>query len=101
VAKGASVNVDYTVSAGKTFYTDQFWATGSGLMKLQVQYETAAASGIFNTFWVAFNSTATPAILIPVPNEKTQVTGARIRMIVTNLDNQAQDLYTTLSGTEQ
>jgi hypothetical protein len=101
VASKASVNVDYTVSAGKTFYTDQIWATGSGLMKIQVQYETAAASGTFNTFWVGFNSTATPNILIPVPNEKTQVTGARIRMVVTNLDTSAQDLYTTLSGTEQ
>jgi hypothetical protein len=101
VAAKASVNVDYTVSAGKTFYTDQIWATASGLMKIQVEYETAAGSGTFNTFWVGFNSTATPNILIPVPNEKTQVTGARIRLVVQNLDQAAMDLYTTLSGTEQ
>ena len=101
LAKGASTNMDYTVSAAKTFYTNQIWATSSGKIKVQVEYETAAASGIFNTFWVAFNSTAETNILIPVPNSKTQVTGARIRIVITNLDNAAMDVYSTLSGTEQ
>jgi hypothetical protein len=101
LAAGSSVSLDYTVSAGKTFYTRQFWAAGSGKIKLQCEYETAAASGIFNTFWVGFNSTADTNILIPVPSAKTQVTGARIRMVISNLDLAAQDVYSTLSGTEQ
>ena len=101
LAKNASTNMDYTVSAAKTFYTDQIWATASGKIKVQVEYETAAASGVFNTFWVAFNSTAETNICIPVPNEKTQVTGARIRIVLTNVDNAAMDVYSTLSGTEQ
>jgi len=101
VAKAASVNVDYTVTAAKTFYTRQHYASASGLMKLEVQYETAAASGIFNSFWVGFNSTADSNILIPVPTSKSQVAGARIRYILTNLDKAAMDLYSTLSGIEQ
>lgn len=101
LAKGGSTNQDYTVSAGKTFYTLQIWATASGKIKVVVQYETAAASGIFNTFWVGFNSTPDPQVLIPVPTRKTQVTGARIRITITNDDNAAMDVYSTLSGTEQ
>ena len=68
---------------------------------MQVEYETAAASGIFNTFWVGFNSTADPNIPIPVTTGKTQVTGARIRFVLTNEDKVAMDVYSTLSGTEQ
>jgi len=101
VAKGGTATIDYTVTAAKTFYTKQHYATSSGAIKLQVQYETAAASGIFNTFWVGFNSTADPQILIPVPTSKSQVTLAKIRYIVTNLDKAAMDIYTTLSGIEQ
>lgn len=101
LAANASNNHDYTVTAAKTFYTKQFWASGSGKLKVEVQYETAAASGIFNSFWVGFNSTANPNILIPVPTSKTQVTGARLRIIRTNLDKQSQDVYSTISGTEQ
>jgi hypothetical protein len=101
VAKGATVTVDYTVSAGKTFYTKQHYATASGLIKLQVEYETASGSGIFNTFWVGFNSSANPQILIPTPTNKSEVTGARIRYVMTNLDKGAMDIYSTLSGIEQ
>lgn len=101
VAKGATATIDYTVSAGKTFYTKQHYASSSGTIKLQVEYETAAGSGTFNTFWVGFNSAANPQITIPVPTSKSQVTGARIRYIVTNRDNASMDIYTTLSGIEQ
>jgi hypothetical protein len=101
VASGASVNQDYTVTAAKTFYSEQVFATASGKLKVVVQYETAAGSGIFNTFWVGFNSTAEPNILIPIPNSKTQVTGAKIRIALTNEDKAAMDVYSTLSGTEQ
>jgi hypothetical protein len=101
LAANASVNFDYTVSASVTFYTKQFWAAASGKIKLQVEYETAAGSGIFNTFWIGFNSTAETNILIPCPTGKTQVTGAKIRLVVTNLDKAAMDVYSTLSGVQQ
>jgi hypothetical protein len=101
LAANASVNQDYTVSASVSFYTKQIWASASGKLKIQVEYETASGSGIFNTFWVGFNSTANPDILIPTPTNKIQVTGARIRIVLTNLDKAAMDVYSTLSGTQQ
>jgi hypothetical protein len=101
IAAAGTSNHDYTVTAAKTFYTKNFLASASGKLKIEVQYETAAASGVFNSVFVGFNSTANPNIEIPVPSEKTQVAGARIRIIRTNLDLLAQDVYSTTSGTEQ
>jgi hypothetical protein len=101
LASNASNNHDYTVTAAKTFYSKQVFAAASGKLKVEVQFETGAATGVFNTFWVGFNSTAEPNILIPIPTSKTQVAGARIRVIRTNLDKAAQDVYSTTSGTEQ
>lgn len=101
IASAATSNHDYTVTTAKTFYSKQFWAAASGKLKIEVQYETGAATGVFNSFWVGFNSTANPEILIPVPTSKTQVAGARIRIIRTNLDLSSQDVYSTTSGTEQ
>lgn len=99
LAASASTNFDYTVTAAKTLYCSQIWATGSGKIKIEVRFETAAGSGTFVSFWVGFNSTAETNILIPIQN-KTQVTGAKVRIVVTNLDKQSQDVYSTLSGTE-
>lgn len=100
LAAGGTSNHDYTVTAAKTFYSKQILATSSGALKIEVQYETAAGSGTFNTFFVGFNSTANPDILIPIPSSKTQVAGAKIRVIRTNRDKQATDVYSTISGAE-
>lgn len=101
LAAGSTANLDYTVTAAKTFYTKQLFASGSGKIKVVLSYETAPASGVFTTFFVGFNSTANPNILIPVPTAKTQVAGAKIRVSITNDDKAAFDVYETLSGTEQ
>ena len=101
IAKGATSNHDYTVSASRTLLTSQIWASASGKMKIEVQLETAAASGVFNTIFVGFNSTANPNIEIPGLNIPKQVTGAILRIIRTNLDNQSQDLYSTITGIER
>jgi len=100
VAANASVNHDYTVTALKTMKLQQIEASGSGKMKLEVQAETAAASGVFTTKWVLFNSTANPNISLWIKELLSQVAGAKIRLIKTNLDNQPQNLYSTISGHE-
>lgn len=100
IAKDATDNHDYTVSGAVTLTLEEIWATASGKMKIEVQFETAAASGVFNTKWVAFNSTSHPNIRIPIEKIGQQVTGAIVRIIRTNLDNQAQDLYSTILGVE-
>jgi len=101
VAKDASTNHDYTVTAAKTLVGEQIWATASGKMKVEVRTETAAASGTFDTKFVAFNSTANPNVEIPLKKILKQVAGAIVRITLTNLDNQPQDLYSTLTGVEK
>lgn len=101
VAKDSSANHDYTVGAGLTLLLQNIWASGSGKMKIEVQYEDGAAAGTYSTKWVGFNSTANPNIEIPIAKIGKQVAGAIVRIIKTNLDNQPQDLYSTIVGIEK
>lgn len=100
VAAGSSVNQDYTVSAGKTLLLTQIESSGSGKMKVEVQVETAAASGVFNSKFVQFNSTATPNCSLILKAPITVLTGVRVRVIKTNRDLLPQDLYATIVGQE-
>lgn len=100
VAAGASVNHDYTVTALKRLKLSQIHVAGSGKMKAEVKVETAVASGIFNNFFVKFNSTASPNIEFPVIETMTVAAGVRVRVTIMNKDNQSQDLYSTICGHE-
>jgi hypothetical protein len=100
VAAAASSNHDYTVTAATTLKLSSIWAAASGKMKIQVQVETAVASNTFTTRFVGFNSTANPNISVPIGENISVAAGVRVRVIRTNLDNQAQDLYSTISGHE-
>ena len=93
VAKDASVNHDYSVSAGKTFLGEEAWVSGSGKLKAELLVNGAIK-------WVGFNSTANPNIRIPL--EKIMKANATevIRFTITNRDKQAQDVYSTLTGLE-
>lgn len=100
IAKDANANIDYTVTGGKTLLLDNIFVSGSGKMRVEVLIETAAASGVFPTFWVGFNSTSSPNVIIPSNRIGKVTAGAIIRVIITNLDNQAQNLYATIVGVE-
>lgn len=100
VASNATSNHDYAVTAAKTLVLTQIIASGSGKMKIEVQVETAAASGVFTSKYVQFNSTATPNMILEFKSPLQAVAGARVRIIRTNKDNQAQDVYTTICGNE-
>lgn len=100
VAAGASVDHDYTVTAATTLLLTQFHGTASGKTKFELKTETAVASGIFNTKFVFFNSTAEPNVDISLKDPITVNAGVRVRVTITNRDNQSQDLYTTISGHE-
>lgn len=93
VAKDASVNHDYTVTATKTLLVAGLWVAGSGKLKVQL-----LVNGVVK--YVAFNSTANPNIDIPIYKILKGLTTEVVRVTLTNLDNQAQDLYSTLSGIE-
>ena len=96
VAGGASSNHDYT--AAGPLLLGQVHVSASGKLKAELQVETAAASNIFNTVAVFFNSTANPNMDLTLRSPISVVTGARVRIIRTNKDNQSQDVYSTISA---
>lgn len=100
LAAGASVNHDYSVTSSKTLTARKFWASASGKLKAEIQ--TSPNGSVFTTFWVGFNSTSMPNISIDLDNIAIQDvgTGATVRIILTNKDSQAEDVYSTISGTE-
>lgn len=100
LAAAATSNHDYTVTAGKTLLLSQINASASGKMKIEVQVESAAGSGTFTTKFVQFNSTATPNMNIDLQSIISVAAGVRVRIIRTNSDNQAQNVYSTISGQE-
>lgn len=93
VAKDASTNHDYTVTAAKTFLAESVWVSGSGKIKVEV-----LSNG--STIFVGFNSTANPNIDIPIKKICKTAATQVVRITITNLDNQAQDVYSTLTGLE-
>jgi hypothetical protein len=100
VAANATSTHDYTVTAAKTLTFNQIEASGSGKMKIQVSVETGVASGVFTTRFVQFSSTAQTNMSIHLDNPISVAAGVRVRVIRTNRDNQAQDLYSTICGYE-
>lgn len=94
VAGGASDNHDYLVTNGGKLY--QVMASGSGKMKVEVQVETGSATNVFTTKAVKFNSTANANMDFDFLKFVLVPTGARVRVIRTNRENQAQDVYSTI-----
>jgi fructose-specific phosphotransferase system component IIB len=94
VAAGATSNHDLVFASASKLY--QIHASASSKLKIEVQVETGAATGVFNTRLVAFNSTATPNIVLTLSKYAAIPLGARVRVIRTNKDNQAQDVYSTI-----
>lgn len=100
VAGGANSNHDYTVTAAKTLQLTQIEAAASGKMKIEVQIESGVGTNTFATKFVKFNSTADTNISITLKEPIAVAAGVRVRVIRTNRDNQAQDVYSTISGHE-
>lgn len=91
VASGASVNHDYTVPGAVTFYGAEAWMSASGKIKAQLLVNGSVV-------YVGFNSTANPNIRIPLEHLVKAAATQVVRITITNLDNQAQDVYSTLLG---
>lgn len=100
IAAAGTDNHDYTVTAGKVLTLSSIIAAASGKSKMTVQVETGVASGVFTTYFVQFNSTANPDMQIVLSDPIAVAAGVRVRVIMKNADNQAQDLYSTICGTE-
>lgn len=100
VAAGATDNHDYTVTAAKTLKLSKIMASASGKIKVEVQIETAPASGTYASKFVKFNSTAEPNLDFDIKELITVPAGTKVRVIITNREPQAQDVYSTISGHE-
>lgn len=100
VVANATSNHDYTVTAGKTLLLTQIEASASGKMKIEVQIESGVATGTFATRFVQFNSTSNPNLSIKVGPVISVAAGVRVRIIRTNKDLLAQDVYSTIMGQE-
>lgn len=98
VAAAAVSNHTYTAAADMKL--SQIHAAASGKMKVEVQVETGVASGTYETKFVRFNSTASPNIIIDIKENIDVGSGVRVQVIRTNLDNQPQDVYSTICGHE-
>lgn len=100
IAGGANSNHDYTVTAAKTLQLTQIEAAASGKMKIEVQIESGVGTNTFATKFVKFNSTSDASVSISLREPISVAAGVRVRVIRTNRDNQAQDVYSTISGHE-
>lgn len=100
LAAGGTSNHDYTITSAKTFNGKKIWAAASGKLKVEVQISADGTS--FTTKWVGFNSTSTPNISIDLDELVflESGVGSKIRIIRTNKDLLAMDVYSTISGTE-
>lgn len=89
VAGGASDTHTYT-STGN-FYLTQIDASASGKMKIEVRVNAV-------TKFIQFNSTSNPNLQIQLSQPILATSGQTVTIIRTNRDNQAQDVYSTISG---
>jgi hypothetical protein len=103
IVKDATSNHDYSVADGVVMQLKEILCSASGKARFELQIGDGAASEAFATKAVVFNSTANPNCPI-VFTDPIIVTGTAntttIRVIKTNLDNQNQDLYSTIVGVE-
>lgn len=101
IAAGASSNHIYTITTSKTFNGKKIWASGSGRLKIEVRISPDGST--YSSLWVGFNSTSNPNITIDLDELVflESGAGATVEVIRTNEEPLlAQDVYSTISGTE-
>lgn len=87
----AAASDTHTYTSVGNFYLTQINASASGKMKIVVAVNGA------NKF-VMFNSTANPNLSLKIEEPILATTGQTVTIVRTNLDNQAQDVYSTITG---
>lgn len=97
VAAAASDTHSYAVTATKTLNLQKVQATGSGKIKVQISLGTTG-SEVLKV--VLFNSTASPNCEYVFAAPQGLDDTMSVKVVVTNLDKQAQDLYSTIEGFE-
>lgn len=97
VAASASDTHTYTITSGKHLTLQKVIASGSGKIKMEVKLGTIASEV---TKVVMFNSTASPNCIYEFKSPQSLADTSDVLIIITNLDNQAQNVYSTVEGYE-
>lgn len=97
VAVSGTAEHDYTVTALKTLQLRKIWASASGRIKAELILDP---TGTPETVFTGFNSTANPNIDIPVEGLLEIAAGTVVRVLITNMDEDTQNVYSTILGTE-
>lgn len=91
IAAAASDTHSYT--PGATVKLDQVEASASGQIKVEVK---VGVTGSEVSKWVAFTSKGDLKASLKLPNPITVTTADSVLVIITNTDNQAQDVYSSI-----
>ena len=97
VVAGGTRSYTYTVSAGKKFVMQKISAAASGKMKMQVSTGTIGAETLKV---VKFNSTASPNVEYKFESPQSLADTQDLVVVLSNYDNQSQDVYLTIEGYE-
>jgi hypothetical protein len=99
LAKSATANHDYTVTALKTLKGVIMLVSASGEFKVELRKETGVGTGIFNTCFTGFAQASSPFINVNFNRGIQVAAGVILRVAITNRDN-VQDVYSTILGIE-
>jgi hypothetical protein len=93
VAAAASDTHSYTVTALKTLHLQQIVASASGKMQVEIKLGGTTKA-------MLFNSTANPNVVYEFKAPQYLAAGTVVSVVLTNLDKQANDLFSTIEGVE-
>lgn len=101
VAAAGTSNHDYTVTTGKTLYLEQIIVAASGKAKWEIRTGPVGTLVTIAVMFTAGAGEGHAAITFAIPKAVPDTSTGTVRIIRTNRDNQAQDLYSTIIGYEQ
>jgi hypothetical protein len=97
VAASSSSTHSYAVTSTKTLTLQQVVAAGSGKIKVAISMGTTGSEVLKA---VLFNSTSSPNVVYTFAAPQQLADTESVKVVITNLDKQAQDLYSTIEGFE-
>ena len=97
VAAAATTTHTYTPTAASTLTLQHVAAAGSGKIKVEISLGTTGAEVLKV---VLFNSTANPNVDYVFAAPQQLADTESVKVVITNLDKQPQDLYSTIEGFE-
>lgn len=92
-AIAANASDTHSFTPGSTISLDKITASASGQLKVEVQWGTTGAE---TSKWVCFTSKGNLFAELELPNPVSIPNTSTIKVIVTNFDNQAMDLYSSI-----